>query len=480
MNNLLKNTIYYSVGEICPRIIAFFLLPIYTHFLTPADYGIMSYTNTVMLFFVVLGTLALNSFVLRYYFIWNNEGDRRRLIGSVVSVILLMNLLILGLAFTFLPQLIEKYHIQVPWDPYFRLAVILNFLDSFSILPLVIYRVRQDALTFVKLNLGKTLLQVGFNLFFIVYLQIGLIGYYYSMLCTYIPYFCIYLYIIKKYATFSFDFAIIKEGLRFSLPLLPGALAYLILSVSDRIILERNVSMAEIGIYNVAFTMALALNIVIQSGYKAIEPEIFKRYGAADYFSFIKKLQSIFFIAIYVVGLGICLFSQEVFYFMTGPNFHSGYKLVPLLIVGVVMSGQNVIYSGILSAEKRTKVIGFVTIIGGLFSILFNVLLIPLGGIYAAAISSAVSFTIMNTLLFGAMHFEGKSIYREFICVFVIPILAYIFFYVFSEISLIGFLAKLLFVLFYIICCLKLFNFEMKNVRAMIMLIMHKSICNNH
>lgn len=72
--------------------------------------------------------------------------------------------------------------------------------------------------------------------------------------------------------------------MRFSLPLLPGALAYLILSVSDRIILERNVPMAEIGIYNVAFTMALALNIVIQSGYKAIEPEIFKRYGATDYF----------------------------------------------------------------------------------------------------------------------------------------------------------------------------------------------------
>lgn len=166
-------------------------------FLSPTDYGILSYTNTVMLFLVALGTLALNSFVLRYYFIWNSENDRRKLIGSVVSVILLMNLLILGLAFTFLPQLIEKYHVQVPWDPYFRLAVILNFLDSFSILPLVIYRVRQDALTFVKLNLGKTLLQVGFNLFFIVYLQIGLIGYYYSMLCTYIPYFA-YIFILLR------------------------------------------------------------------------------------------------------------------------------------------------------------------------------------------------------------------------------------------------------------------------------------------
>ena len=114
MNSLLKNTIYYSVGEICPRIISFFLLPVYTHFLSPADYGILSYTNTVMLFLFALGTLSLNSFVLRYYFIWNKEHERRRLIGSVVSVILVMNLLILGLAFCFLPHLIDKYHIQVP------------------------------------------------------------------------------------------------------------------------------------------------------------------------------------------------------------------------------------------------------------------------------------------------------------------------------------------------------------------------------
>lgn len=476
MNKLLKNTVYYSIGEVCPRIISFFLLPIYTHFLSPTDYGILSYTNTVMLFLVALGTLALNSFVLRYYFIWNSESDRRKLIGSVVSVILLMNLLILGLAFCFLPHLIEKYHIQVPWDPYFRLAVILNFLDSFSIIPLVIYRVRQDALTFIKLSLGKTFLQVGFNLFFIVYLQVGLLGYYYSMLCTYIPYFCIYLFIIKKYSTFSFDFTIIKEGLKFSLPLLPGALAYLILSVSDRIILERNVPMAEVGIYNVAFTMALALNIVIQSGYKAIEPEIFKRYGTSDYYSFIKKLQSVFFISIYTVGLCISLFSQEAFYFMTGPEFHQGYILVPLLIIGVVMSGQNVIYSGILSAEKRTKVIGMITLVGGMISIIFNLSFIPIGGIYAAAISSVVSFTAMNTLLYTAMHFEGKSMYRELLCVIIMPLLVYSIFYVFPAITLLAIFIKLLVVLLYLICCLKLFDFKIADLKEMFVNLIRKPI----
>lgn len=474
MGKLVRNTLFYSLGEICPRIIAFFLLPVYTHFLTPSDYGILSYTNTVILFLFVLGTFSLNSFVLRYYFIWDDVKGRSNLIGSIASAIFLMNLFILLLAFSFMPQIIEKYQIQVPWNPYFKLAIISNFLDSFSILPLVIYRVRQDAFTFLKLNIGRTLLQVVLNLFFIVYLQIGLIGYYYSILFTYIPYCLIYICIIRKYATFGFDISIIKEGLKYSLPLLPGALAYLILSVSDRIVLERNVSMAEIGIYNVAFTMSLALNIVIQSGYKAIEPEIFKRYGKPDYFLFLKKVQALFYIAIYVVGLCICLFSQEVFYFMTGAGFHEGYKLVPLLIIGVIMSGQNVIYNGLLSAERRTKVIGLVTLLGGLFSISFNLILIPIGGIYAAAVSSAVAFTIMNVSLYFLVQFEGKSMLRELLCIITIPVVAYILFYLFPEITWTGFSIKIIVVVLYTLCCINSLGLTMNGMRTLFLTVMHR------
>lgn len=464
MNKLLKNTIYYSIGEVCPRIISFFLLPIYTNYLSPSDYGILSYTNTIILFLLVFGTMALNSYVLRYYFIYNNENDRRRLIGSIVSSIFFMNTLILCLAFIFLPRLIDSYHIQVPWEPYFKLAIIINFLDSFSIIPLVIFRVRQEASNFVRLNLCKAFLQVVLNIYFIVHLQVGLVGYYYSMLGTYIPFFFIYAFIIKKYGTLSLNISIIKEGFRFSLPLIPGSIAYLILSVSDRIILERNVSMSDLGLYNVAFTMALALNIVVQSGYRAIEPEIYKHYGQSDYNSFVQKIQTLYFIAIYVVGLGICLFSQEAFYFMTSSSFHEGYKLVPLLIIGVMLTGHNVIYGGIISAEKRTKVSGIITLIGGGCSILFNLIFIPIWGIYAAAISSSISFLIMNSLLYLAIHFPGKSVHREYLSIIIILLLSYLVFYLLQEISIIYIFIKLLLVLIYTLFCFRLFTIKFSNI----------------
>lgn len=464
MNKLLKDTFLYSIGEICPKVISFFLLPIYTKYLSPADYGTIAYTNTIMLFLFVLGSMSLNSFVLRYYFIWKEEQKRRKLIGSIVSMIILNNLVILLLAYLFLPSIIKSYDIQIPWDPYFKLAVIINFFDSFCTIPLVLYRVKQDALRFISLNLGKTFLQVILNLYFIVYLNLGLIGSYYASLLTFIPFSLIYIFIIIKHAGFHFDPTVIKLGLQYSLPLLPGALSYLVLSSFDRIILERNVPISSIGIYNVAYTLALSLNLVIQSVYKAIEPEIFKRYGTDDFYSFVNRAKSIYFSFIYVFGLIICLYSQEVFYYMTSPSFHVGYKLTPLLIVGVIMTGQNVIYSSILSAEKKTKSMGMATMIGASCSLIFSLTCIPIWGVKAAAISAAVSFTIVNLILFYKMTFPGKTMYKENICIVLIPVIAYSAFYFHPDISLTNILTKTLIISLYIIFLLKIYGLSLDKI----------------
>ena len=172
-----------------------------------------------------------------------------------------------------------------------------------------------------------------------------------------------------------------KKGLIFSIPLLPGALAYLALSLSDRIILERFVSLSQIGIYSLAYTLSLTLNIVIQGFYKAIEPEIFQHYGKDSFNTFIKRTQNTFFLVVYMGAMIISLFSQEVFKIMASEEFYKGYLLVPILMIGIIMTGQDVIYGGIIIAEKESKIMGIATIIGALVSVTFNLSLMRYGGI---------------------------------------------------------------------------------------------------
>ena len=466
---LIKNTIYYSIGEILPRALSFILLPIYTAYLTPADYGIISYTQTVIMFLYVLGAFALNTYVLRYYFIHEDEEERKSLLGTAQLTILFLNTVIAALAFILMPDVIKYYKIQVPWDPYFRLAFIINFLECLSVIPLVIYRVRQDAIKFVVLGLTRTFLTVGLTLYFLVVEKRGLLGSYQAQLYILLPFSIVYLGILKKYGRWIINWNYLKEGIRFSAPLIPGSICYIFLSMSDRIILERYVNISDLGIYNIASQIALVLNIVIQSGYKSIEPELFRRFGKEGFYDFIRKVQSFFFSAIYISALLLTLYSQEVLFLMTSDSFHHAYLLIPALIIGVIMTGQNVIYGGILQGEKRTKLQGTATVIGAFVSISVNILLVPLFGTYAAAAASAVSFIVMNTILFCAMTFPGKSMIRETILVLLLPLISYSVFIVFKDVSIMGMTVKMVVVILYMALAFKLLHVNIGQAKQLIL-----------
>ena len=469
MSKLLKQSALYAIGEIVPKLVSFFLLPVYTHYLSKTDYGIISYTNSFVMFLFVLCVLSFNTYVLRFYFEKEDETYRRRLLGNFYMIIAGSNLLLSLLAYLLLPIVIEKYHIQVPWEPYFKLAVIANFLEVFSVIPLVLYRVKQQAKWFTILSLSRTLLQMLLIFLLIVVFKWGILGHFYGRLFGLVPFFFIYWGIIARNATFNINFKELKKGLAFSTPLLPGALAYLALSLSDRIILERFVPISQIGIYSLAYTLALTLNIVIQGFYKAIEPEIFQHYGKDSFNTFIKKTQNTFFLIVYFGAMFITLFSQEVFKIMASKEFYEGYLLVPILMIGVIMTGQNVIFGGIIIAEKKNKVMGVATIVGAIISVVFNLSLMKYGGVYIAAISSAVSFAAMNTILYNRMSYSEKSLKAPLLALLLFVVMSFGLFYMVKiSFSWEALFIKVLLLSLYFTLLLKVFELPIRDLLIII------------
>lgn len=399
-SKLFKNTFLYAVGEVFPRAISLILLPVFTAVLTTNDYGILSYTSAFIMFLYVLSSLSLNSYVLRRYFECKTETEKKKLIGNIFVFIGILNIILLGVLFLILPYVIKFYSIKVPWNPYFRLAVVCNFLEVFTILPMVLFRVREQALYFVFLSIFRVLLQFALIYYFVVIESYGLLGSYYGQLIPLILYFFISWGIILKNATLNINIKQIKDGLRFSLPLLPGALAYLIMSLSDRIILERHISLSVLGVYNVAVTFSQALNVIVQSAYRALEPEIFKRFNTDGFSSFVNRASTIYLAVVYILAIALALFSKEVFYFFTSKDFYSGSDIVPYIIFGILFAAHNVLLGSVLAAENNTKSIGASMLIGGVVSISINVFLIPIMGIYASALASGMAFLIMDILLF--------------------------------------------------------------------------------
>lgn len=400
---LFSNTILYTIGEVVPRIIAFLMMPIFTRYLVPADYGILSYTNSVIAFVYAFCTLSLNTYVLRFYFDCKNEDEKKKLLGNIFVFIAFVNSVVLVLLNFAMPIVIEKAHIAVPWKPYFRLAIFNNFLESFSIIPLVYFRVKQNAKAFVSVSVGRCIAQYIATFIFLVPLRMGVMAQYYGRLFTLFPFFFLYVGIICINGRINFNWNQIKDGLKYSLPLLPGSISYLALTGFDRIVLERYVSLEVLGIYNIAYTIAFALNMIIQSFYRALEPDIFQKYNSEAiegiFVPYMRKMNNVYNFALYAMALFLSLFAKEALMIVASEKYYSAVMYVPSVLVGVIFAGRKLMIDCALAAEKRSIVSGIGTMIGAGISVIINLILIPRLGVIAAPIALSLSYLAMNIFL---------------------------------------------------------------------------------
>lgn len=404
---LLVNSVYYTIGETLPRIIGFFLLPVLTRFLTPAEYGINTYTNTVMLFSGAIASLSLNTFLLRDYYKEPTDRSRKEIIGNIFLLMLLTNGVITGLELLTFPWLLERLNIRIPFHPFFLLAIVNGFLDSLSTVPLVILRIHKNARLFVLINGTKTFLQFIATFFLLTKGHYGLTGVYLARLFVNVPFGLLFFAIVYRNALFRPHWGQMKKGLVFSLPLLPGMLSYLFIATFDRIVLEKNIGLTVLGLYGSAATLSLALNIIVQGLYRAFEQKIFEKHGTGDYIRVSDTLYRYFLTCLLTGGFLLSIFSHEVFLLFTTRQYLEAYRLVPLLVVPVILSGLNTFLATLLLADHKQVVITKATLVSVVITIAGTLILIRIIGVYGAILTSAVAFAVVFLLYLGKLEMKS-------------------------------------------------------------------------
>lgn len=391
----LKNTIVYASGDIVPKILVFISFPILTRHLTTGDYGIVNFVNTLNMFLLVFSVLNLNTYYLVNFHRQNNIVNEKRLLGNLSIFLFIYNVILLLL--TILSGYLYDLTVvsEISFFPFIFIGVISNFFNAFSVLPLASFRVKEQSLAFAGVNIAKNVVQLALTVLLVVYLKLSTQGVLYSILAANALFFVFYTVYTIRNASLIFNSAQVKEALRFSLPLVPGAVAYLLITLSDRIIIAKYLSFDKLGLYSTAATLGLLINIISSGFYQALEPYIFKQYHEEGFKNEFLKTRKLFLSIILFCSLPIALYAQEFLYYMSNTEFHSAYIYVPLILLGGIFSGLNLIYSTTITASGNTKVNSFNIIIGCLVSVVLNLLLIPLIGIWGAPVSFMTAFFTM-------------------------------------------------------------------------------------
>ncbi len=408
MSRLIRNTSFYTIGNILPKAAGFFLLPLYTKFLTPEDYGIISSMNILMTILMVFFTMSIERSIYRLYFDHKTETDKKDYLGTIF-ITLTLNACIVLVAVLLGRNLISKVFTSIPFYPFYSFAIASVFFSVFGVIPSIYFQVEQKAGKFVLLGLAQFFIGTILKVYFVVFTGKGADGVLLAGLLKTIIFLPFFVFIIVKIINFKFNKDIMKESMIYSIPLMPMILSAWILNLSDRIFIERYFTLKDVGLYSLSYKLAELLLILSTAFNKAYDPLFYKIANQIDQVEARQKLtkyNKVYSIVLIYCSLAISLFARE-FIQLLDAKFRSAYQMVPIIIIGVLFGQISGLFNKSMYQEKKTKPIMFLTFYAAMLNIVLNFLFVPNYGAYGAAYATTITFIFF----FVIKYFYSKKCY---------------------------------------------------------------------
>ena len=395
-------SVIYSLGDISNKGLAFLLLPLYTRFLTPDDYGILAITTMISAFLSMLLSFGMISAILRFYYLFTDDVQRRRFYGAMwVFLLLLPGCVVLVLS-QFGQPVFSALFRQVPFEPYIRLTLWTVLLrTAFALMPPNLFRAREQAGHYAAFNFLTFAATVLWTIWFVVIQRQGAVGAVRAQCASALVVAVIALAILLKEVVPNTDWRHLRPALAYGVPLIPHFVSHWGLSVSDRAILERYVSLGQLGIYSLGYQFGTAYQMVITAVNNSLIP-MFGRSAKDDKeFQLIPSVATYYVLVITTIGLAVALLAGDIIVLLTPLSYHNAGKVVPWVILGYLMMGIYYLSMNVLSITVgKTKAVPFVTMAGATVNIGMNLLLVPKFGIMAAAVNTALGYAVLAVLMF--------------------------------------------------------------------------------
>ena len=389
----------YGLGSVVVRGLAFLLLPLYTRYLTPADYGLVALTVACTVVLGMLYPLGLRGAVSRMFYEPGSVAERKERVGTLWIAMIASSAVMALLLDRAGPMLASRLLPEVPFDPYLRLAVWTAFVAVLAQAPLVLLQAQERAGSYVALTLGAALVTTAITVLLVVrgggaegYLRGALIG---GALAA-IPYVAVTLRQIRPVVRWN----VLGPALAFSLPLVPHTLAGWALEMSDRAILTRLVPLREVGVYALGYQLGAAMGLLTTAFNAAWVPFLFgtlQREGDEAH-SRLARLVTYLAMVLCFTALGWSLVVEHAIVLIAGAEFRDAYRITPWVAAGYVCSGLYLVPTNLLFWRQQTRVIPLVTLAAGAANIGLNLWLVPRYGAIAAAWSTLAAYAILLVL----------------------------------------------------------------------------------
>ena len=393
MDSLAKKLGQFSVGPIAGALIGLITVPVITYFISPEEYGkssMFTLAITILQMFVFLG--MDQAYVKRFY----QAKDKIRLLTNAISPSAFLVLILEIVLFIFKEEVAfllfddRKELLCV----YALMAIVPALaIEKFGMLTI---RMAQRGLAYSLMTILLKLLTLVFTIGLLLVYERSFRSIVWGTVIAQILYAILLLLIqesIFKIKLSTIDFGEIKSLLRFGLPIVPTAVIGWVLSGMDKVMLRAMCDYSELGMYEVALKVVMALSI-IQSCFTNFWVPVAHQWNTEgvpkENFIKVGKLITFTMTAVFM----LLLLFKEVIFMILSDEYVEGVDIIPFLLIYPVMyTISEVTVMGVYFKEKTINLL-IVSVVAAGTNVVLNWFLIPVLGAIGAAIATGVSYTI--------------------------------------------------------------------------------------
>lgn len=384
-SSLIKDTLIFSLGSFGSKLILFFMVPLYTNYLTTEEYGTADLVFTVAQFLTPIMSVVIHDAIIRYGLSKDFKRENVLRVGYYIIGVDIMVAIVLS-------PVIGLYKPLTQWKWYLSVYAVISIVDSIQFNYL---KACGKNRLYAVLSILKTACMASLNVLLLAIKHIGVRGYLLANILALLLT-NLLVFVLGKYANelkkSKHDSKLLKEMLWYSTPLILNNISWWVIQSSDKVMIEYMLGAAMLGLYTVAAKIPALINVFISIFSQAWGISSITEYEESNDSAFYSTVQRSYLFVVCAACIVYVSVIKIFMYFYVGADFRDAWRYVPLLLVSAVFSSISSFYGSLYGALKKTVNNMLSTVFSAVVNIIINFMLIPVVGIWGAVIGTVAAY----------------------------------------------------------------------------------------
>ncbi len=412
LQSLASDSMIYGASSALGQMINFLLVPMYTHHLSEADFGVWAMLNIALMLFVPLANLGMSNTVFRRFNTCKDDEERQEVLSTGLFSVLGSTLLLGVLCLTFVAPLTDMFINRADGVLLMQLTIVTAMIDSVGAITMVILRADRLVRTAAVMNILKLLVSITVTVVLVAALEMGLLGAVIGILAGTVVGTTAQFFVTRHAFRPKIRSDTWRAMLSYGLPFVPHQVQAVLLTIFGQFIVLARLGAEEGGLYRLAVMFAVPFAFIVHAVQKAWVPFKFQIHAHdEDPAGFFRTAVTYYFAGTTYLWVGVCAWGPLALLLMADAKFHDAAILIPVVAAVPLFEGFYFMLGTGIELSNNTRTIPLVSFMGLVTVSCTALPLVNALGAMGAALGTVIGWSVMAATVFAMSQRQFRVSY---------------------------------------------------------------------